>query len=71
MNVAPRGFPTCLSFVFAESSGLGEVELEIEVFSRKSCVTAMPILANDKDVLSHARNVRSVNSELISQSLSC
>lgn len=33
---------------------------DIEVFSRKSCVMAMPILAKDREVRSQARKVRSV-----------
>lgn len=34
-------------------------ESERELFSRKSCVTAMPMLANEREVRSHARKVRS------------
>ncbi len=34
---------------------------EMLVFRRNNCVIAMPMLAKDKDVRSHARNVRSVH----------
>ena len=33
--------------------------LELELFKRKSCVMAIPMDAKAKDVLNHARNVRS------------
>lgn len=65
-NVAPKGLPSCrnfcLSMLFtavadAEPSSLPS--LAIDVFSLKSCVMAMPIDANESDVRSHAKNVRS------------
>lgn len=39
----------------------------IVLFSRKSCVTAMPMEAKERDVRSHARNVRSRHVVQISQ----
>lgn len=65
MNVAPSGFPTWRSFACGDSDAddeglleLGE-DLEIVVFRRKSCVTAMPIEAKESDVRSQARKVLS------------
>lgn len=54
MKVAPSGLPTWRR---CTSDGLAGVERD--VLSRKSCVTAMPMLAKESEVRSQARNVRS------------
>lgn len=54
-NVAPSGLPTCRKW-FAPSGCGCCVRV---VFNRNSCVTAIPMLANDKDVRIQARKVRS------------
>lgn len=65
MKVAPRGLPTCLRCVAGLSDPAGdEGEDWSEVFRRKSCVTAIPMEAKLKLVLSHARNVRSTPSTI-------
>lgn len=69
-NVAPSGLPTCLSRACCSTpwnmNSIGAFDLLAspsepcnDVLSLKSCVTAMPILANDSDVRSQARKVRS------------
>lgn len=55
-KVAPSGLPTAFNLL-AETS-LGSFDA-IVVLRRKSCVTAMPIDANEREVRSHARKVRS------------
>lgn len=70
MNVAPSGLPRCRRcFCAAEeadtSTLVGESDLEDDgerrlVFSRKSWVMAMPMDANERDVRSQARKVRSI-----------
>jgi hypothetical protein len=58
-NVAPSGFPSCRRCTYGSSpEPLGL--FDIVVFRRKSCVTAIPIEANAREVRSHAKNVRSV-----------
>jgi len=56
MNVAPNGLPTLRKWPMAGCDGSIE---PMFVFRRKSWVTAIPMLANERDVRSHARNVRS------------
>lgn len=46
--------------LFEEVSEAEPSSHDIARFSRKSCVTAMPMDANERDVRSHARNVRSM-----------
>lgn len=59
-NVAPSGFPTARSFfVAAKETTASGFDEAMEVFSRKSCVTAMPMLAKDREVRSQARKVLS------------
>lgn len=58
-KAAPSGFPNCRSVLLP--GWLCSLSERL-VFSRKSCVTAIPIDANASDVRSQARNVRSVNS---------
>ena len=59
-NVAPSGLPMCRNFETRPSSGPSVLSASVrEVLSRNSCVIAMPIDANARDVRSHARNVRS------------
>ena len=60
MNVAPSGFPKCRNFACGEVVEDESGEFAIEVFSRKSCVIAMPIDAKERDVRSQARKVRSM-----------
>lgn len=73
MKVAPRGLPTWRRRVL-ESDGEGDEGLDglaeegleaIEVLRRKSCVTAMPMLAKEREVRSQARKVRSGLSQKI------
>jgi hypothetical protein len=78
MNVAPRGFPRCLSDVceraaapygagaWCEHAGHGDAK---DVLRRKSWVMAMPMDAKDSDVRSQARNVRSGNANACQHSL--
>lgn len=56
MKVAPSGLPTLRSWLRA--GWLGST-FPIDVLRRKSWVMAMPIEANDNEVRSHARKVRS------------
>jgi hypothetical protein len=79
MNVAPRGFPRCLSDVceraaapygagaWCEHAGHGDAR---DVLRRKSWM-AMPMDAKDSDVRSQARNVRSGNGERVSAFALC
>lgn len=62
-KVAPRGFPTCFRCAAGSTDGAEPSASVRDVLRRKSCVIAMPILAKDKEVLSHARNVLSVRSQ--------
>lgn len=65
-NVAPKGLPSCRRrCVVADCSGVRPSRSEIVAFSRKSWVIAIPIDANARDVRSHARNVRSVEGQLL------
>lgn len=57
-KVAPSGLPTCLRLALGDVDPPESVSAS-EVLRRKSCVTAIPILANESDVRSQARNVRS------------
>ena len=59
-NVAPRGLPTERNFVDAatDCTAFGSEEA-IDVFNLKSWVTAIPMLAKESEVRSHARKVRS------------
>lgn len=61
-NVAPRGLPTWRSFWVGELplGELGGLWEEKFVLRRKSCVTAIPIEAKEREVRSQARKVRSV-----------
>lgn len=60
-NVAPSGFPTARSFFVAANDTTASGLLEaMVVLRRKSWVTAMPMLAKDRDVRSQARKVLSV-----------
>lgn len=54
-NVAPNGRPIFCSFVWSNSVA----DAEPLVWRRNSCVTATPMDAKAREVLSHARNVRS------------
>lgn len=56
MNVAPSGLPMC-RIVSNCASFWPSVS---DVFSRNSCVMAMPIDAKPSDVRSQARKVRSI-----------
>jgi hypothetical protein len=63
-NVAPRGLPRWRSLACGEASeGRGDEGLlreeDNDVFRRKSCVIAMPMLAKEREVRSQARKVRS------------
>lgn len=59
-NVAPSGLPSCLRCAAGSGAeGSSPFPVDNEVLSLNSCVTAMPMLANDSDVRSHARNVLS------------
>lgn len=58
MKVAPSGLPTWRSRTCGELTSAGS-EVAIVVFRRKSCVTAMPMLAKEREVRSQARKVRS------------
>jgi hypothetical protein len=60
-KAAPSGLPR-LRKCIAEAVGSGVVPAgaEMVVLRRKSCVIAMPIDANAREVRSHARKVRSV-----------
>ena len=59
-NVAPRGLPTERSLVDAEGDCIASgSEGAIDVLRRNSWVTAIPMLAKESEVRSHARNVRS------------
>lgn len=60
-KAAPSGLPK-LRKCIAEAEGSGSVPdgVEMVVLRRKSCVIAMPMDANAREVRSHARNVRSV-----------
>jgi len=60
INVAPSGFPKCRNFACGEVVEDESGEFAIDVFSRKSCVIAMPIEAKERDVRSQARKVRSM-----------
>jgi hypothetical protein len=55
MNVAPRGLPRWRIL----ACGLSFWSPDKEVFRRKSCVIAMPMLAKEREVRSQARKVRS------------
>ena len=60
-KVAPSGLPSCRRwYVLDGFSGVRPSRLEIVVLRRKSCVIAIPIEANARDVRSQARKVRSV-----------
>jgi len=61
IKVAPSGFPRCRNFACGEVVEDESGEFAIEVFSRKSCVIAMPIDAKERDVRSQARKVRSIH----------
>lgn len=62
-KVTPNGLPSCRSFslsmLLTAVVAFDLSSFAIDVFSLKSCVTAMPIDANESDVRNHARNVRS------------
>jgi hypothetical protein len=60
-KAAPSGLPK-LRKCIAEAEGSGSLPdgVVMVVLRRKSCVIAMPMDANARDVRSHARNVRSV-----------
>jgi hypothetical protein len=60
MNVAPRGLPICLRWVFCDFWWWDGEEEDNEVLRRKSWVMAMPMEANEREVRSQARKVRSV-----------
>lgn len=72
MKVAPRGLPTCRKRACGvwDCCWRGEEDwwegfewgLVMEVFNRKSWVTAMPIEAKEREVRSQARKVRSGDS---------
>lgn len=66
-KTAPSGLPRCRSVV-ALALSEEPASLESDVFSRKSCVMATPIEANESDVLSQARNVRSAKVSEVSES---
>ena len=58
MKVAPRGLPTWRRW-WAGVCGVEGEEEGREEFRRKSCVTAMPMEAKEREVRSQARKVRS------------
>ena len=55
-NAAPNGLPTRRSFACSDICSL----FSRDVLRRKSCVTAMPMLAKEREVRSQARYVRSI-----------
>ena len=55
-NVAPNGLPMRRSFTCSDMCSL----FSRDVLRRKSCVTAMPMLAKEREVRSQAKYVRSV-----------
>jgi hypothetical protein len=57
MKVAPSGLPTWRRRACGELI-VGSEDARV-VFSRKSCVIAMPMLAKESEVRSQARKVRS------------
>lgn len=57
-KVAPSGLPSCFPWCPSTSNGFAPSGL-IDVLSRNSCVTAMPMEAKASEVRSQARKVRS------------
>lgn len=64
IKVAPRGFPSCRSLACGDAGDWKSGAFDSEVFRRNSWVMAMPMLANESDVRSQARNVRSTCRQL-------
>lgn len=60
IKVAPSGFPKCRSLACGEDVWDASGEFDRDVFRRKSCVIAMPMLAKEREVRSQAKKVRSV-----------
>ena len=66
MKVAPSGLPTWRRRACGELMVAGSEDAMV-VFSRKSCVIAMPMLAKESEVRSQARKVRSAGGWEVSE----
>ena len=66
MKVAPSGLPMWRRRACGELMSAGSEDAMV-VFSRKSCVIAMPMLANESEVRSQARKVRSAGGWEVSE----
>jgi hypothetical protein len=69
MKVAPSGLPTWRRRACGEL--IAGSEDAMVVFSRKSCVIAMPMLAKESEVRSQARKVRSAGGWEVSEYSYC
>ena len=70
MKVAPSGLPMWRRRACGELMSAGSEDAMV-VFSRKSCVIAMPMLAKESEVRSQAKKVRSAGGWEVSEYSYC